>query len=61
MAIKKGTIVQQVVNAPIQGTVDDYAVDRQTGEVTLLVGWTDGAGQRHERHFKESEVSIAQA
>jgi hypothetical protein len=55
MAIAKGTQVQQILPAPITGTVERYDVDQETGEIQYLVRWTDETGE-HEKFFKEGEI-----
>lgn len=54
---KKGAKVQQVVK-PIVGEVGGYQVDQQTGDILVLVSWTDGKDQ-NSRYFKESELTSA--
>jgi hypothetical protein len=55
--LKKGDQVVQIVPAPIKGVVTGFAMCQETGEVHVKVGYTDDAGNQHERHFKQSEVS----
>ena len=57
MAFKKGDEVVQIHSAPIQGTVSGFALDQETGDVQVLVQWTDGDGVVHQRHFSQSEVA----
>lgn len=51
----KGTQVQQVIPAPIVGTVDGFDLDQQTGQIQVKVVWSDADGQ-HERYFTEAEL-----
>lgn len=50
----KGLEVQQLV-APIKGTVSGYAVDQETGDLQVLVTWTDEEGE-HSRYFTEDQL-----
>ena len=50
----KGLEVQQVV-ATIKGTVTGYAVDQETGDLQVLVTWTDEEGE-HSRYFTEDQL-----
>lgn len=52
---KKGDAVRQVVPV-IQGTVDSYQVDQETGELQLLVVWTDENGEPQGKYFKAEEL-----
>lgn len=52
---KKGDTVRQVVPV-IQGTVDSYQVDQETGELQLLVVWTDENGGQQGKYFKAEEL-----
>lgn len=56
MAIAKGTTVQQILPAPITGTVERYDIDQETGEIQYLVRWTDENGDENEKFFKEGEI-----
>lgn len=49
-----GAAVTQVVK-PISGTVQGFQVDQQSGELQVLVAWTDDAGD-HSRYFNESDL-----
>ena len=55
----KGTQVQQVMPAPIAGTVAGYSIDQQTGASLILVEWPDADGSTHSRYFTESELQAA--
>jgi hypothetical protein len=57
MAIAKGTKVEQVLPAPITGTVVEYDVNRESGHVMVKVEWEDAAGV-HSRYFQESELKV---
>jgi len=50
---KKGDQVQQVMPAPVSGTVDGFMVDQETGD--LLVHVVDASGETP-RYFKEEEL-----
>ena len=52
---KKGDVVRQVVPV-IEGTVDSYQVDQETGELQLLVVWTDANGEPQGKYFKAEEL-----
>lgn len=56
MAIAKGTTVRQVV-AVIEGTVEKYEVDQNTGELQYLVVWTDAEGGEQSKYFREGEIA----
>lgn len=56
MAIAKGTAVRQVV-AVIEGTVEKYEVDQNTGELQYLVVWTDADGAEQSKYFREGEIA----
>ena len=55
---KKGDSVRQVVPV-IQGTVDSYQVDQETGELQLLVVWNDENGEPQGKYFKAEELEAA--
>lgn len=50
----KGTQVKQVIT-PVEGEVTGFTVDQETGDVQVLVAWTDEDGE-HARYFKESDL-----
>ena len=52
--LQKGTKVEQIV-APINGTVEGFQVDQQTGDLLVLVSWKDGNATQS-RYFKESDL-----
>ena len=52
----KGSAVQQVLPAPIVGTVTGFDVDQETGDLQYLVEWTDADGVAHHRHFVEDHL-----
>lgn len=56
MTIAKGTLVRQVVQV-IEGTVERFEVDQETGEIQYLVVWTDEAGIINCKYFKEGEIA----
>ena len=53
--LSKGDSVAQIV-APISGVVQGFQVDQESGDLLVLVGWTDENGD-HSRYFKESEIN----
>lgn len=58
MAFPKGTRVRQILPAPIEGTVERYDVDQETGKVQVLVSWPDsnGDGVPESRYFHEDQI-----
>lgn len=50
----KGTEVEQIVS-PIKGVVSGYDVDQETGDLQVLVTWTDEEGE-HSRYFTEDQI-----
>jgi hypothetical protein len=52
----KGQKVQQVVK-PIEGEVQGFQVDQETGDLQVLVAWEDDEGQ-HSRYFKEDDIEL---
>lgn len=55
MAIRKGTSVRQIVT-PIEGVVESFSVDQETGDVQYLVAYTGEDGQPRARYFKLDEL-----
>lgn len=58
--IRKGDTVRQVVT-PVQGTVDSFQVDQETGTLQFLVVWTDEAGEVQSKYFLDGEVEVVPA
>ena len=56
MTFIKGQAVAQIVPAPIEGVVDGFSLDQDTGEVTVLVTYTDEDSNKQTRYFKQSEL-----
>lgn len=56
--IKKGDVVRQVLPAPIEGVVERFEANPDTGEMQVLVVWpdTDGDGVPQSRFFKLEDV-----
>jgi hypothetical protein len=54
--IPKGTLVRQVLPAPVIGHVTEFTVDQETGEVVSKVEWTDDDGASCARFFKQEEI-----
>lgn len=55
----QGQDVVQIVAAPIAGKVLKFAFDENTGDRTVLVGYTDADGSEQQRYFKEDEITAA--
>ena len=60
MAIPKGTKVRQIVPI-IEGTVESYSVDQESGNILMLVVWEDADGNEQSKYFKEGEVAVVEA
>lgn len=54
MSFKKGDEVVQIVPAPIEGTVEGFALDQDTGEVKVLVEYTDADGNAQSGYFSQT-------
>lgn len=52
----KGQAVTQVLPAPIEGTVEAFAFDSETGNITVLVAFKDAEGNDQQRYFQQSEL-----
>lgn len=57
MAFAKGTKITQVVS-PIKGTITDYEIDKETGEIQYKVEYEDENGETHQRYFKEHHFTV---
>ena len=55
---KKGDKVIQVMPASVTGEVASFAVDQETGAVTVKVEWADNEGVVHSRHFNADELAL---
>jgi hypothetical protein len=53
----KGTKVKQIIK-PVEGEVTGFTVDQETGDVQVLVAWTDDDGE-HARYFKETDLEAS--
>jgi|GEM_PF-6627334 len=53
----KGQEVVQILPTPFAGTVAGFALDQDTGDVFVLVEYTDANGELHSRYFRQSEVA----
>ncbi len=52
---KIGQAVQQILPAPVAGTVKRFVLDEATGEIIYIIGWVaDGVEQ--ETAFNESQI-----
>jgi hypothetical protein len=52
MSFKRGDKVVQIVPAPIEGEVAGFSLDQDTGEVIVLVAYTDA-------YFQQSQIDAA--
>lgn len=57
---KKGAVVRQII-VPIEGTVTDYSVDKETGDLLIKVEWLTADGDEHSKFFKPEEISEVKA
>jgi len=55
MAFTQGQEVTQIVPAPIQGTIAGFGFDPNTGNVTILVSYTDADGNEQQSYFQQSQ------
>ena len=53
----KGQAVTQVLPEPIAGEVAGFALDQDTGDVIVLVEYTDANGELHSRYFRQEEIA----
>lgn len=56
VAFVQGEEVTQVLPAPIQGIVEGFGFDPNTGNVTVLVSFKDAEGNDQQRYFQQSEL-----
>lgn len=54
---KKGDEVVQIVK-PIQGVVDGFQVDQETGSLLVNIVWSDENGD-HSKFFTEEDLTAA--
>lgn len=52
---KKGDTVRQVVPV-IEGVIESFQVDQETGELQLLVSWQGTEGDTQSKYFLASEL-----
>jgi hypothetical protein len=57
---KKGESVRQIIPA-IDGTVEGFQIDQESGERLILVNYTGADGEPASRYFKESEIELTGA
>jgi hypothetical protein len=57
---KKGDTVRQIVT-PIQGVVQSYQVDQETGDTQCLIVWTCGDGHEHSCYLTAEELEVIPA
>lgn len=55
---KKGDQVEQILPAPITGSVAGFGLCQETGDVSMRVVYTDADGVEHERFFKAEEIKV---
>ena len=53
---EKGTKVRQIMPKPVEGEVDMYTVDQNTGKVQVHVTWADANGDTHGTYFFAHEL-----
>lgn len=58
MTIKKGTAVRQIMPAPFEGTVAEFSVDQDTGELQYRVQCACEEGHEHSKWFKEDQIEV---
>lgn len=56
VAFVKGQAVTQVMPQPIQGVVEAFGFDPNTGNVNVLVSYTDADGNDQQRYFNQDEL-----
>ena len=55
----QGEAVTQILPAPISGTVLGFGFDPNTGNVSVLVGYTDSDGSEQQRYFQQNELKAS--
>lgn len=58
MSLKKGDPAR-LIQPTVQGEVKGRRINDETDQTELLLGWTDAAGDYHERWFAETELEAA--
>ena len=53
----KGQEVVQILPSAIEGKVSGFSLDEDTGEVLVLVSYTDADKNEQNRYFKKSELA----
>ena len=56
-----GQAVTQILPAAIKGTVSGFGFDPSTGNVTVLVSYTDTEGNAHQQYFQQSDLEATPA
>jgi hypothetical protein len=56
---KKGDAVAQIVQ-PIQGVVDSFQVDQETGSLLVHISWVDADGGEHGKFFLEEDLTAVE-
>lgn len=59
MSIIKGALVRQIVK-PIEGVVQSFSIDQETGARQFQVGWLDEDGNECSRFFAEGEIEAVE-
>ena len=55
---KKGDAVRQIIK-PIEGVVESFTVDQESGDVQIKVAVSDGTPDgTHAYHFKEDQLEL---
>lgn len=57
--IAKGAAVRQIVK-PIEGVVESFAIDQETGARQFKVVWSDADGNECSRYFAEGEIEAVE-
>ena len=56
-----GQSVTQILPTAIKGTVAGFGFDPNTGNVTVLVNYTDAEGNAHQQYFQQSDLEATPA
>ena len=55
----QGEAVTQVLPTPISGIILGFGFDPNTGNVSVLVGYTDSDGSEQQRYFQQNELKAS--
>lgn len=61
MSFKKGEKVIQVQPKAIEGVVEGFGINQETGERNVRISYTDEIGNSHHRYFKETELKVSES